>query len=247
MSRATGADAARREEDRIRQAYARRGTVSRDTFFNPGHLFILQERQREMLRALRRSGRQTLRGDKILEVGCGTGFWLREFVDWAAAPTDVVGVELLADRAVEAKRACAVGTTVIRGSGADLPFRDGSFDIVLQSTVFTSIIDGAVKQRIAAEMLRVLKPEGIVLWYDFFVNNPANRDVRGVGKGEITSLFPGCEFRLRRVTLAPPVARFVARWSWTTCHILSAVPLLRTYYIGLILKRRTAKGSRARA
>jgi hypothetical protein len=28
-------------------------------------------------------------------------------------------------------------------------------------------------------MLRILKPEGMVLWYDYHMNNPGNPDVRG--------------------------------------------------------------------
>jgi len=54
-----------------------------------------------------------------------------------------------------------------------------------QFTVFTSILDISMKQSIAGEMLRVLKPDGIILWYDYYRNNPMNPDVRGVKKREI--------------------------------------------------------------
>ena len=49
-----------------------------------------------------------------------------------------------------------------------------------QATVFSSTLDRRMRQNIAREMLRVLKPEGIVLWYDYHVNNSRNPDVRGV-------------------------------------------------------------------
>jgi hypothetical protein len=55
-------------------------------------------------------------------------------------------------------------------------------------------------------MLRVLRPGGRILWYDFFRNNPTNPNVRGVGAAEIRALFPGRRIELRRVTLAPPLA-----------------------------------------
>ena len=42
-----------------------------------------------------------------------------------------------------------------------------SFDLLLQSPVFTSILDQAMKERVAAEMMRVSKPGGLILWYDF--------------------------------------------------------------------------------
>ena len=52
----------------------------------------------------------------------------------------------------------------------------------MQSTCFTSILDQEMKKSIAREVLRVLKDEGIILWYDFRYNNPKNPDVKGIEK-----------------------------------------------------------------
>ena len=41
-----------------------------------------------------------------------------------------------------------------------------------------------MKQKVAAEMLRVVKPQGLILWYDFRYNNPRNSNVRGIGAAE---------------------------------------------------------------
>jgi len=35
-----------------------------------------------------------------------------------------------------------------------------------------------MNQGIATEMLRVLKPDGIILWYDYHMNNPKNPGVK---------------------------------------------------------------------
>jgi len=85
-------------------------------------------------------------------------------------------------------------------------------------------------------MLRVLKPDGLIVWYDFHVNNPKNRDVRGVKKQEIRELFPACQIELRRATLAPPIARTLASYSWLLCYLLERIPLLCTHYLGAIRK-----------
>jgi len=53
-----------------------------------------------------------------------------------------------------------------------------------------NIFDEEMRQRIASEMLRVLKPDGIVLWYDFHMDNPKNPDVRGVKKRGNQAAFP---------------------------------------------------------
>ena len=87
-----------------------------------------------------------------------------------------------------------------------LDWLDGTFDMILQSTMFTSILDPKMKRQVAAEMVRILKPDGFIVWYDFFVNNPQNSDVCGVPRREITALVPHCLINLRRVTLVPPLA-----------------------------------------
>jgi hypothetical protein len=102
--------------------------------------------------------------------------------------------------------------------------------------VFTSVLDSQIKLRIALEMLRVAKPGGIIFWYDFSVDNPLNKNVKGVGSREIHRLFQGCDIDLKRITLAPPIARLLAPYSWLVCYFLSKVPLLCTHYLAAIRK-----------
>ena len=225
------------EEARIREAYARRQEGALYSSFNPGHLFLVQERERRLLGLLKRYGFAPLDTKKILEVGCGEGYWLREFVKWGARPDNIVGVDLLPERIAEARRLCPQAVSLLSGNAAKLEVSDATFDLVLQSTVFTSILDPGMKQEIAAEMLRVVKPDGLILWYDYHVNNPRNPDVRGVKKREIYQLFPECHIALRRITLAPPLARLLAPHSWLCCHLLERIPFLRTHYLGVIRKR----------
>jgi ubiquinone/menaquinone biosynthesis C-methylase UbiE len=131
---------------------------------------------------------------------------------------------------------CPPEVRIERASAAELPFPAKNFDLVLQSTVFTSILDGAMKQQVASEMLRVVRSEGLILWYDFNVNNPWNPDVKGVKKREIARLFTGCHVDLRRITLAPPLARWIAPRSWLLACLLEKIPLLRTHYLAVIRK-----------
>ena len=224
------------EETRIRAAYVKRQGDLRYSWFSPGHLFMIQERERQLLAVLARHACAPLNAKKILEVGCGTGYWLREFVKWGARPEHIVGIDLLADRVAEAKRLCPDTVEIRCGSAAALSFPDKTFDLVLQSTVFTSILDFEMKRQIACEMLRVLKEDGLILWYDYHANNPRNPDVRGVKKREIHQLFHGHRIILRRITLAPPLARLIAPHSWVVCQVLEWVPFLCTHYLGVIQK-----------
>ena len=224
------------EETRIRAAYVKRQGDLRYSWFSPGHLFMIQERERQLLAVLARHACAPLNAKKILEVGCGTGYWLREFVKWGARPEHIVGIDLLADRVAEARRLCPETVEIRCGSAAALSFPHKTFDLVLQSTVFTSILDFEMKRQIACEMLRVLKEDGLILWYDYHANNPRNPDVRGVKKREIHQLFHGHRIILRRITLAPPLARLIAPHSWVVCQVLERVPFLCTHYLGVIQK-----------
>jgi SAM-dependent methyltransferase len=233
-------ESARVEEARIRMAYAKRqGNDARYSWFSPGHLFTIQERERRLLTLLQRHGFAFLDTYKILEIGCGTGYWLREFIKWGARPENIAGVELLSDRVTEAKKLCPETVQVQCGSAAALAFPSATFDLVLQSTVFISVLDASMKQQMAAEMPRVVKRDGLILWYDYHVNNPWNADVRGIKRQEISQLFPGCRIQLQRITLAPPLVRLLAPYSWLACHLLGKAPWLCTHYLGVIRKEQT--------
>lgn len=241
MQRQSGVNAcskgARLEEARVKAAYAKRHDDDiRYSCVKRGELFMMQGRERQLLTFLQQYGFEHLAGKQILEIGCGTGHWLREFIKWGAQPKNVTGVDLLIDRVAEARQLCPPLVNIQCGSAAELGFRNSTFDLVLQLTVFTSILDPEMKLTMASEMLRVLKRDGLIIWYDYHVNNPWNADVRGITKREIRQLFPECRIELKRITLAPPVARWLAPRSWLLASLLERVPLLCTHYMGVIKK-----------
>ena len=223
------------EEARVLRAFARREPADpRYEWSNPGQLFLVQSRERVLLRMLGEHGRLPLSGQDVLEVGCGTGSWLRSLVQWGADPARVAAIDLIPGRVDEARRLSAPGVRIDVANATAIPYPDAAFDLVLQSTVFTSVLDAATRRAIAAEMLRVLKPGGAVLWYDFHFDNPRNADVKAVTPREVRALFPGCRVTLKRAGLAPPVARRLAPLSWMACHVLEKVPFLCTHHLGLI-------------
>ena len=224
------------EEARIKKAYQRTKPANYYSWFEAGNLFIVQEREKRLLQLLKQRGYDSLAGQRILEIGCGSGHWLREFIKWGASPDETIGVDLRPEVLAGAARLCPPGVTLQCMNGSKLNFPDDSFDIVLQSLVFTSVLDGNMKSRMAHELRRVVKKAGIILWYDFHVNNPWNPNVRGVRKAEIRRLFPDCRIALERVSLALPLAKLLARRSWLACYLFDRVRLLNTHYLGVIQK-----------
>lgn len=208
------------------------------SLFRPGELYMLQQREVATLGMLKSSGCHSLKETKILEIGCGRGHRLADFLRWGAQARNINGVELLEEFVREAQDNYPA-FKIVQASAHHLPFEAGSFDLVYQSTVFTSILDKALRQEIAAEMLRVLKPGGILLWYDFRYPNPKNKNVQPIRRHELIELFPNTRIKLRSVTLAPPLARALAPLSPMICRALEAAPPLRTHYLGIITKART--------
>lgn len=222
------------EEARVAAVYARRAVPAGETYLDAGQLLILQEQVRATLAALRAAGFARLDGVRLLEVGCGTGRWLREYVQWGADPARVAGVDVLADRVARARALCAPGVSVEVANGAALPHADASFDVVAQNVVLSSVPDPAMRARIAAEMRRVVRPGGCILSYDLRVRNPANPDVAPVTRAQLRALFPGCGIRWRSLTLAPPIARRVAARSRALAALLAALPPLRTHWLAVV-------------
>jgi SAM-dependent methyltransferase len=227
------------ETEEIKKRYERRKNLpekKRYSYFNTGNLFIIQERQRKIIGLLKRNGFEDLGDKTILDVGCGNGGWMRDFVQWGAKPELLFGIDLLAERIEEARKSNP-NMSFVCASAEKMAFNNGTFDLVVVSTCFTSIFDDAMKNRIAKEILRVLKKDGLVLWYDFRYNNPRNLDVKGIKKKEIVELFGDCDYDFKSVTLAPPIVRTLAPISWLACELLAMIPSLKTHYLAIIRKK----------
>ncbi|NJO92663.1 MAG: methyltransferase domain-containing protein [Chloroflexia bacterium] len=98
----------------------------------------------------------------ILEIGAGVGdnllFFHRIGIPWK----NIYANELLSDRVERLKMNLAPASTILPGNALDLDY-ENSFDIVLQSTVFTSILDSSFKRELALKMMKNGKKRGIII------------------------------------------------------------------------------------
>ncbi len=122
------------------------------------HTFLDNERFHRWTEVVAR--RRPLAGAHVLSSGCGLGGSLLAWHDAGAAR--VAGVEVDDDYVrMAALRVAELPTvTVTRYDGARLPFDDASFDIVESMDVIEHVADPSAY---LAELLRVLRPDGIVL------------------------------------------------------------------------------------
>ena len=180
----------RRETDEVAARYARREAGDRYSALRPDVWQTLHERQRAMLTLFTRLGWVELSEKRLLEVGCGSGGNLLELLRLGFSPQHLSGVELLPERLERARHQLPAALSLHAGDALQLDLPADSQDAVFVSTVFSSLLDAAFQQRLAAVMWRWVRPGGGVLWYDFTVNNPCNADVRGVPLRRLRELFP---------------------------------------------------------
>lgn len=181
------------ERQRIQAEYQRRATdpVLKRLYspLNPDALFSLQQRERAVMALLRKCEVLDLSGRKLLDLGCGQGNSILRWLTYGLQPSHCVGIDLMPERVEAARTRLPASVTLLQADASHLPFDSNSFDLITQETVFSSILDSTMKRMIAKEMLRVLRPQGLIVWYDFWLN-PTNRQTRGIRPAEIRSLLP---------------------------------------------------------
>lgn len=103
-----------------------------------------------------------LPGRSVLDLGAGTGLFVRAFGAWFPE-VSVVAVEPSADMRA------ASGLAMLAGDAASVPLPDASVDVVWMSTVVHHVPDLAAA---GVELRRVLRPGGVVVLRSLFRERP---------------------------------------------------------------------------
>jgi ubiquinone/menaquinone biosynthesis C-methylase UbiE len=232
------------ERERIEQVYRRRdaaGGADSYAFTNPAYVFGMHELESALLRAL--SAAAVDLGGPVLDVGCGSGYYLSRLQEYGAS--EAVGVELMDERVAQARRRYP-GLDVRQGDAANLPFDDGTFALVTQFTVLSSILDRDSRAAIAREMLRVTRPGGHVLSLDMLPTprvrrlvaaarqgrTPAGTPVAGLVERDLTALFGAAPVATRRFAFHMGLAP-VLRRSRLAAQVMVALPPARTHLVAV--------------
>lgn len=225
------------ETDRIARAYDQLlgERAARWDLTNPGNRAILEERRRLMVRLLGQQGWLPLGDRSVIDVGSGGGVELASFRELGASPSRLFGVDLLPAR-VAAARTAFPDIDFRVGNAEKLEFESETMDLVLAFTLFSSILDPSMARNVAREVVRVLKPGGGLLWYDFRYDSPSNRNVRAVSGSRVRELFPELSGTLHSLTLLPPIARRLGPLTPYAYPALSTLPPARSHLFGLLVK-----------
>jgi len=221
---------------RLRNEYANRAhhidKLETYSLFTPSQLFSVHQRQQAMLRGLKLQGVTDLSDINILEIGCGSGRVLVEYLGFGALPEKLCGIDLLFNRLQNSHKRL-LGSNFINADGQYLPFPSGAFDLVMQYTAISSILDVKLRYAICREMVRITRPGGLILSYDFWLN-PTNKQTLGLHPTEIKKAFFDCTIEFKKITLAPPLARILVPISWGVAYFVEKMGIFNSHYLAII-------------
>lgn len=152
---------------------------------------------------------------KILDVGGGGGAGCLRLISAGFDPANLTNVDILPERIALSERNLPKTCTSICGDASNMSFlADGSFDAVLSMTMFIQLLDENMARRIAGEMIRVCRPGGKIIIFDWRYDFWRAR-YRAVDKKRLASLFKvGAETQIeasRNGPLVPPIGRFLSK------------------------------------
>ena len=152
------------EIDEIKRRYEKR-EKNKSAFSTKGNISFEinknREREKRYEEIIERHFSGTISDLKFLEIGAGDGKNINIFTSFGIKSENIWVNELIPDR-IEVIKKNHNDIHVLEGNALEVN-NIGPFDIILQSLVFTSILDQKFKINLAQKMLELLKPNGIII------------------------------------------------------------------------------------
>ena len=125
--------------------------------------WFLGQRARVFDRLVAASGAHC--GERLLDIGCGTGYFSRRIAGAVSPDGAVIGIDPSEPMLSYATGHAPANCTFQAAGAEDLPFGDGSFDVIVSSLAFHHI-PTEHRGDAVREMFRVLRPGGRLLIAD---------------------------------------------------------------------------------
>ena len=171
---------------------------------------------------------------RILDVGCGSGAGLIQFLRLGFRPDQLSGIDISQERIDDARR--SLPSVDFKCESADaLSYAAGSFDVVFESTMFVLLPSEDMARAIARQMVRVTRPGGYLMLVDWRYSKPGSDVYKAMNRKRIGELFEvGSKTSVvarERGALVPPLGRLLSR---RAPSIYFAVQALLPFAVGQV-------------
>jgi ubiquinone/menaquinone biosynthesis C-methylase UbiE len=164
---------------------------------------------------------------EILDMGCGSGWWLDVFRRHGVDGARLHGVDAIDER-IEMARELLPESDLRVGDVRRLSYPDDHFGVVLIVSVLSDLQSVSDVEDALREAVRVLAPGGILLCYEPRVPNPFNREVHRISKGTLRRVL-GRGWRSTTLTVLPPLSYRLGSLAPRLYPMLSKIPPLRSH------------------
>jgi ubiquinone/menaquinone biosynthesis C-methylase UbiE len=125
--------------------------------------------------------------NKILDLGCGAGHWLRLIADIRMSCRGLAGIDI-SDKKITQAKAINNSIKFMHGDMSSLNFKNNMFDLVTQFVAFMFLTDDKDLEKAFSEVSRVLKKNGYFIFFDAVGKKIKGRETRGFSEKEIIEL-----------------------------------------------------------
>jgi phospholipid N-methyltransferase len=215
-------------EENIIEIYGNR--INKEEIYNSVYSELADLEKQKKIRKITSEFIKITSDTTILEIGAGQGGNIPLLLKMGFNETNIYLNELLPER-ISALQRNYPNIKLFEGNALTVNFKL-KFDIIFQSTVFTSILNKNDRITLATKMWDLLNPSGIILWYDFIYDNPKNKNVKKVSVLEVKKIFQkATKSKIIKTTLAPPIGRSVGK----LYHFFN-LPFLRSHILAVFQK-----------
>jgi len=222
-----------------REYYEQHGEDRNDLLRNPEVLFQSFAIDRANIAALRAVNLD--KGSaRILDVGCGVGAGLLQFIKLGFNPANLSGIDLDAERIAHARlRLPSVDIKV--GDATQIPFADSTFDLVFESTMLATLESSEVLSAIARDMIRVARSGGHIMLCDWRYAKKGSGVKTAISPREIARLFDvggaTTVVTSKRGALVPPLGRRLSKSAPWLYFLVQAVLPFAVGQVTTILRK----------
>jgi SAM-dependent methyltransferase len=164
-------------------------TINDDRFATPGSQYILR-----LIKGRYLEDYSQVKGLKVLDVGCGSGFDLVTIHRLGWEPYGCEISEKIVQHALERTAKFGFNPTIKVGDNQNLPYPDNFFDMLWSNNVMHYLDSEQAVEEALAEYSRVLKPGGRVLFQTTHPRNWLLKDAKPLGGSLMRVNYPS-DFR----------------------------------------------------